>query len=308
MIANAAKWQGRVRYIHHAHPTGLADAFNRVAKLAASDFVVFLSADDLIDRDLLENLERGLLAFPEARFCYVANRYIDATGQPVSPQSPQGPSSPCLLAGQEYVRNYLMGCLANQHVHRCLGFAVERKLLEECPFRKEAGILADEDLFIRLAAKTKVVGIATPHASVRMHSGAISSRMESLNFRVAADYVSLIRFIETEPQHVAEQDRPVVYELLYRSLSLLLLEAILRGRRDLASQALRLMQESRLLIDDGTAGSLIKARGGILALIYARPRVTTIYRLLVGTAESARKLKRMVIRASAPHISPEKSV
>ena len=297
-IATDPKWQARVRYVYNDKPTGFADAFNRVANLAKSDIVVFLSADDLLDPAHLEAVEGGFSTFPDARFCYVGSRYIDANGKPMSSPVRQSSSAPQLYDGKMYVHNYLMGCLTGNEIHRCVGIAVQRELMvERCGFRKDAGIMADNDFFIRIASKTKVIGISSPLASVRSHVGAISSRIDSLGLRVAEDYLYQIRFLKSEPRYIAEKDMLVVYELAYRSMNSLLREAVLRGRRELGSAGLRLMQESMALVGEEIAGPLIKSNGRILGFIHRGGWAVALYRAAVFAAERLKKVKRMVLAA-----------
>jgi GT2 family glycosyltransferase len=289
VIATDERWRDRVRYIYNDQASGFADAFNRVATLASSGFVVFLSADDLLDPTFLEHVEGGLTAYPHAKFCYVAARYIDAEGRRISPGRPESSRTAQLYDGRTYIFNYLTGCLSGNEVHRCVGTSVDRKLfVEECRFRKEAGILADNDFFIRIAKKTEVVGIAQQLASVRIHADAISSRQDSLNLRVAEDYLYQLRFLKAEPRHVTDQDLFVAYALACRSIGLLLAEAVLRGRRDLGSAALRLQQEASSLM--GRAPPIVPA-GLLFNVVYRWAWASSLYRGALSAAAMARWMK-----------------
>jgi glycosyltransferase involved in cell wall biosynthesis len=296
-IATDAKWHNRVRYVYNDKATGFADAFNRVARLASSEFVVFLSVDDVLDPSFLANVEGGLLTYPEAKFCYVAANYIDADGKPIPSTAMQPPSPPRLYVGKTYVHNYLAGCLAKTEIHRCAGTVVERRLfVEECQFRKEAGIMADNDFFIRIAAKTDIVGIAQPLASVRVHAGAISARMESLNLRVAEDYLYQIRFLESQPHFAAQADMRVIYILAFRSVNLLLEESLLRGRPDLYSACLRIIQELEAAIGVDICRNSIAQTGGLLQVVYRHRWIGRLYGLLVSMAALVKPLKRATFR------------
>jgi glycosyltransferase involved in cell wall biosynthesis len=293
-IATDAKWRGRVRYVYNDKASGFADAFNRVARLASSEFVVFLSADDVLAPSFLETIEGGLLTYPEAKFCYVAANYIGSDGKPIPSAATQLSSLPRLYDGKSYVHNYLVGCLTKTEIHRCAGTAVERRLfVEECQFRKEAGIMADNDFFIRIAAKTAVVGTAQPLASVRLHAEAISSRMESLSLRVAEDYLYQVRFLVTQPQYVAEEDMKLVYLLAFRSVALLLSEAVLRGRPDLCSAGILIMQELVSVIGPEASRASVAQTGTLPYLIYRWSWVRYLYKMNVSAASVGKKLKRI---------------
>jgi glycosyltransferase involved in cell wall biosynthesis len=295
-IATSAKWKGRVRYVYNHKATGFADAFNRVVSLANAEFVVLLSADDVLDDGFLETVEGGLLAYPEVKFCYVAARYIDADGKPMPSRQVLASSRlPRLYDGKVYVHNYLAGCFNHSEIHRCAGIVVEQKLfLQACQFRKEAGIMADNDFFFRIAALTNVIGIAQPLASVRLHSGAISARMESLNLRVSEDYLYQIQFLRNAPEYVAEEDMHFVYALALRSINLLLRESLLRGRPDLCSAALRMTQDVGTVIGPETCrNSIGYTRSLTLYLVYRYSLARRLYKMLVAGASIAKQVKRV---------------
>lgn len=296
-IATDVKWESRVRYVYNDNSTGFADAFNRVTVLAGNEFVVLLSADDVLHPSFLEAVEAGLLAYPEAKFCYVAADYIDGDGKLISPRAASQSSVPRLYDGKAYIHNYISGCLNNAEIHRCAGTVIERKLfVERCRFRKEAGIMADNDLFIRIAAETNVVGIALPLASVRVHADAISARMESLNLRVAKDYLFQIRFLASEAHTVAAPDVAMVHALAFRSINLLMQEALLRGRPDLYAAAIRIVRELELTIGADACCRSIAQIGSLLRLIYRHRSVGWLYGWLVSAAALAKPLKRATYR------------
>jgi len=300
-IATDTKWRGQVRYVFNARATGFADAFNRAARLAASEFVAFLSSDDTLDPNFLSSVESLLLAYPQAKFCYVASRYIDADGKPLSGCRPNCSSPPRLYDGRTYLRNYLTGCLNHSEIHRCAGVVVERKLfIEECPFRKEAGILADNDFFIRIAARTDVVGISEPLASVRVHKDSISSRMESLSLRVSKDYLYQVRFLRTHPECIAEEDACLVYSLAFRHLSSLFVEALWRGRPDLYSAGTRILQDLVAAIGPEASRKSIAGTGRALHVISHSRWARHLYGVAVRAAAAARRLKRMSLKTFMP--------
>jgi len=295
-IATDAKWRGRIRYVYNDKTTGCANAFNRAARLAASELVVFLSSDDLLDPSFLQIVEGGLLTYPEAKFCYAAAKYIGAEGKPLHAVAQNSQSPPRLYDGKTYVHNYLAGCLNGEEIHRLAGVVVERRLFDECQFRKEAGIMADNDFFIRIAARTNVVGIAEPLASVRVHADSISSRLESLNLRVSEDYLYQVRFLIAHPEHIAAEDMLLVHTLAFRNLAKLLSEALLRGRPDLYAAAVRIMRELVLAIGPEASRKSIAKTGNLLCAIYRWSWARYLYKAAVAAASAAKLLKRMRLR------------
>lgn len=307
-VATDGKWRERVRYEYNGNATGFADAFNRAAEMATSDFVVLLSADDVLAPGFLEAVEGALAAHPDVKFCYIAARYIDAAGMPLSASPIAMPAEPRRYDGKTYLHNYLAGFLNKAEIHRCAGTVVERRLLvEDCRFRKDAGIMADNDFFIRVAAKTDIVGIGQPLVSVRLHADAISARMESLNLRVAEDYLYQIRFLKAEPHLIAEPDMHIVLCLAARSLDGLLKESLLRARPDLHAAALRIGRDVQSLVGrEAWSAAMIQTKG-VLSIIGRHGWMGRLYGGAVFAAALAKPFKRTARRllvARKPNTRP----
>lgn len=289
-IATSERWNGRVRYEFNLEPSGFADAFNRVAGAAKSRFFVLLSADDLLDPNLLEEIEKALQSFPEAGFCYVGNRYMDKIGRQLSKPLENVRAPLRFLDGESYVRDYLSGILSGKEIHRCLGFAVERRLIvEECPFRKEAGILADNDFFLRVASKTKVVGINRQLASVRVHSGSETWRSDSLHLKLAEDYLFLISSLRGTST-IRGENLATVCHLACRIFNSLLKEAVSRGRMDLGDSALRLIRATADEIGEQPFREAMKQDCPILRCIYGMAGRVRLYRRMLALASWARNV------------------
>lgn len=249
--ARSPRWGGRVRYVFNDRSTGFADAFNRIAAIAEGDYVIILGADDVLDVHALSALEEGLLAFPGAGLCYAGYWYIDEKGRKVSSSPPPFSTEAVLHEGQAYSHAYLKGVHSGEHVHRCAGFAVDRILLRDrCPFRREAGLIADDDFFVRLGSLTTVVGISQPLVSVRRHSGAISSNIESLSLQLAEDYLVAVRTHATNPHNVLPQSIVIYHDLAARFLDALFLESLRRGRPQFLQRAFELQKQFDVLVPD----------------------------------------------------------
>lgn len=250
-IAKSPHWDGQVRYVFNDHSTGFADAFNRIGAIADGDYVTILGADDALDINALSVLEEGLLAFPDAGLCYTGFWYIDETGRKIGSSPRPFSTKATLYEGQSYLRAYLEGVQSGEHIHRCAGFAVDRMLLrEKCPFRREAGLIADDDFFVRLGGLTTVVGISQPLVSVRRHPGAISSKLESLALQLAEDYLVQVRARATDTYNVSPQSVVIYHGLARRFLDALFLESLRRGRPEFLQRAFELQQELGSLVPD----------------------------------------------------------
>jgi len=248
-IARADEWGRLVRYVYNEKPTGYADAFNRVFEYASSDYVTLLSYDDLLDSRFLLYVERAFNAYKEARHCFVGYHYITDTGA-VSSSSPwPHTTEPVLYSGRDYSHHYLEGVRDNRHINRCLGFVTERKLfIEQCRFRKEAGLITDDDFFVRLGAFTNVVGISEPLSSVRLHSASETSRLDSLVEKLATDYLFQVRWYSTNVSHIDEYHVRIIYSLAVRFISELLFNGLKIKDTVQVEKASRYKMEMELLL------------------------------------------------------------
>jgi len=239
-IANSREFRGKVRYIFNERSTGWVDAFSRAAALAKGDFVTILGCDDLLHKDFLLHVEQALVKNPAARLCFTGHHYINADGF-VQGASPEPHSvNPILYAGKDYAGRYLRGVYSGNHIHRFLGIAVSRNLLlKDCPIRKEAGLIADDDLFVRLGAITDVVGISMPLSSVRNHEASVTGRLESLVLRLAEDYLFQVR--NRKPHiHIEAKDAEIYHCLAARFINELMLNGLMTGKIEWVLKAISL--------------------------------------------------------------------
>jgi len=243
-IIRAPEFRGQVTYFYNKHSTGFADAWNRAAGKAGSDFVTILHQDDLLHPEYLYHIEKALLSYPVARHLYAACSYIDADGNvtaiPPAPHSPE----PVLYSGKEYAHNYLNGVITNIHIHRCPGVMTARDLLlSECTYRKEAGHIADDDFFMRIGMHTDVVGISQPLASYRQHAGSATGQLDLLSLKLAEAYIFQIRFHHTGSSILNAEDITKINRLAVRFTNALLFQGLLYKRSDWTKRALELRAE-----------------------------------------------------------------
>lgn len=221
-FAKSSEWGGRVKYYFNPKPTGFADAWNRAAIKATSDFVSILHHDDLLDPGYLQAIEAGLTRFPQARHAFTACRYINATGEVDVNRiaTVQNSPDPILLSGRDYARSYLRGVWNNRHIHRCPGVTTARALLmEQCAYRKVAGHIADDDFFYRVGAFTDVVGISKPMASYREHDTSATSSLKLTDLVLARDYLFQIRHRADRTGLLAPKDEALFEKLAVRFLN-----------------------------------------------------------------------------------------
>jgi len=246
-IIRSARWGGRVRYVRRENPTGFADAWNRAAEFAQSEFVAILHQDDLLHRDFLLRIEEAAAAFPGCRHFYTGYYYIDENGERTGVSPLPHMTAPERISGKEYAHRYLMGVVANRHLHRCPGVVTERRLVvEKCRYRKEAGLIADDDFFLRVGAFTDVVGISEPLASFRNHEHSETGKLQSVSHRLAMDYLFQVRSYHSGPALLDAEDIGRLEGQAVRFTDAYLLESLIGNRREdiAAARDLRLELES----------------------------------------------------------------
>jgi len=263
-IAESSRWSGQVRYVRNDTSTGFADAWNRCARLASGDFVVLLHQDDLLAPTYLWSIEKALERFPRARHVYTGCSYINADGLQIGTTPTPHEAEPVLYPGREYASRYIQGVEANKHIHRCPGVATARSLvIEECPYRKEAGLIADDDFFLRVGVFTDVVGISQPLASYRIHPGSVVGQERSLVARLARDYLYQVRWYAQGPGVLGSEDVMRIRRLAVRFVNLLLFESIAKHQEDGVREAVSLKHELDSLYP-GLFSKLAKPWGRLL--------------------------------------------
>jgi glycosyltransferase involved in cell wall biosynthesis len=243
-IIHSMELKANIRTMYNNNPTGYADAFMRIARYAKGDYVVFLSCDDLLADDFLLHVEKAMEKYPASRHVYSGCYYIDENGirKGASPE-PHSPE-PVLFPGKIYSQNYLRSVFQGNNIHRFLGFAIERNLLlNECPIRKEAGLIMDDDMFVRVGAFTDVVGISQPLVSVRIHSMSEAGKLESLSLKLAEDYLFQTKNYASHSTHLDPEDILLYHKLNSRFVDSLFLEGVRKGRGDWVERAICLREE-----------------------------------------------------------------
>jgi glycosyltransferase involved in cell wall biosynthesis len=251
LIANSSEWAGKVRYIFNSEATGFADAFNRIAKLAKGDFITILGCDDLLGVNFLKNIEMLLSESPSALLCYTGHYYIDSMGI-IKGCSPEPHSiTPIMYSGKDYSSRYLRGVFLGNHINRFTGVAIDRNFfLNECPLRKEAGLVADDDFFVRVGGKTDlIVGVSQPLVSVRNHTFSVTGRLYSLPLRLAEDYLFQVKFPHGH-NHLDIHDVNLYKILADKFIYLLLLDGLRKNNNQLVIKSISLHKALNLEAPD----------------------------------------------------------
>ena len=248
-ILHSPEWAGKVRYIFNEHSAGFVDAWNRVVQLARSDFVTIVHQDDLLDPEYLLHIERALLSSPRCQHIYCGYYYIDAVGSRIGESPKPHQLTPVIRSGKEYAHRYLEGVIHNRHIHRCPGVTTARRLLlDKCSYRKEAGLIADDDFFLRVGQFTDVVEISQPLASFRRHGESETARLESLSHRLAQDYLFQTKEYQTRPSFLADSDITRIHDQAVRFINSFFLESILKSNPERIEKAGQLRQECERLV------------------------------------------------------------
>ncbi len=250
-IINDVSEQSAIRYIRNDTPTGFVDAWNRVIQYSRSDYVSVLHQDDLLDEHYLMRAEEAFRQYPNAQHLYCGYHYIDAVGKRVQSSTLPDETTPRLVSGKEYATRYLRGIVHNKHVHRCPGVTTARPLLvTTCSYRKEAGLIADDDFFIRVGKFTDVIGISQPLASFRVHDSSATSRLESIARQLARDYMYEVQFHLRNKEYLDDDGRMMLEQLATRFIWTLLYDGITAGNTEWMNEA----REYGTLLDGMASG------------------------------------------------------
>jgi len=119
--------------IHLSHAPTLAESRNQGAAHSDADWLIFLDADDRLERRYIESMldERGMTGAGDVRWPSVLYRRADGVDRLPEALPPQ----PTLLMGN----------------HLVIGSMMRRSLFDDVGGFRELPILEDWDLFIRLA-------------------------------------------------------------------------------------------------------------------------------------------------------------
>jgi glycosyltransferase involved in cell wall biosynthesis len=161
---------GRIRVYRNEQNLGAVRNWNRALAKATGDYVSLLNHDDLYGPFWLSFAVHHLEKNPHIGWVATAHHIIDADGRPLAvicrfPVTGEIPRTEAFL---EIAKLNGLGP----------GFVARRELLEEMGYYDvDAGPQADNDLFLRLAAKHALYYSATyPHTAWRLHADNLTHR------------------------------------------------------------------------------------------------------------------------------------
>lgn len=243
-----SEFSDSILYFHNPVATGFADAWNRAIGKASGDFVTILHQDDLLHQDYLYHVEKAIGLYPNARHIYTGCHYINSQGDILKDTPHPHSLEPILYTGKQYAQNYFNGLINYNHIHRCSGVTTHRGLLlNDCTYRREPGLIADDDFFLRVGNFTNVVGISQPLASFRMHDNSTTAKLKSLSLQLAEDWIYQIRYYQKK-QPLFDDGINHLNLFAIKYINLLLFQSLIDGKIDLKETAVKLRNEIDALI------------------------------------------------------------
>lgn len=187
-VAICQRYSNRIKvYQNPQGPSGFVNGWNHAIAKATGDYISILHQDDLLAPTFLEEIEKALIIYPNAKHLFAPCNYIDRNGK--SLQEPEYCTGEIKkYTGREYVRVYQT--VGHPHIHRCPGVVTHRDIFKVCQYREEAGHIADDDFFYRVGMYTSVVGVLKPLASYRLHEKSETGHLDNTQLvrRLAHDY------------------------------------------------------------------------------------------------------------------------
>ena len=123
-------------------------------------------------------------------------------------------------------------------------------LLNKCSSRKEAGLIADDDFFLRVGEFTDVVGISQPLSSFRVHRDSATGQLASISQRLAEDYLFQTRYYHSHESILDKADIQLIEGQAIRFINAYLLESMISVDSHGQEEALRLRQGFEALVSD----------------------------------------------------------
>lgn len=189
------KYKEKIKiFLNREGPSGFVNGWNNAINKASGDFVSILHQDDVLHPDFLLKAEEVLTEHPQINHLFVSCNYIDGNGDNIA-VFPKHQEPVVLLEGIDYVRAYQADYGNMPHIHRCPGVLTHRSVFEICSYNPEAGHIADDDFFYRVAKHATVAGILYPLAYYRIHQSSETGALGDYKLvkRLSRDYIFQVK-------------------------------------------------------------------------------------------------------------------
>ncbi len=177
-------------------PSGFVNGWNKALAFASCEYISILHQDDFFYPDFFHKVEVALQIHPDVRHLFAVCDYVDEESRIVS-GFPFMAERLVRYSANAYVKAYQQEYGQFPHIHRCPGVVTHRSIFnhEGCRYRSEAGHIADDDFFYRVAQYTDVIGLLTPLAAYRIHSSSATGVLGDLKLirRLSLDYLFQVR-------------------------------------------------------------------------------------------------------------------
>ncbi len=161
----------RVRHVRHRENTGLVRNFNYAIEHNASEYLVILQDDDILEPSFVS---RSLAAFeqhPSAALSFSDTTNIDVAGQPLPATADPFDFDGGLIDGHHYLRRVVAGENLVINVSNVVMRA--SALADVGAFdAPHSTITINSNLYFRLAARFDFVHVSEPLVQIRKHAGA----------------------------------------------------------------------------------------------------------------------------------------
>lgn len=226
---------GRVRFYRNKQTLGVPANWNCALEKASGEFVGLLNHDDLIGPFWLAFAVRVLGTNPHAGWASTAFRIIDERGQALGAVCRFGESGP-LARAEAFAQLTRLNGLGPVYLAR-------RQILAEIGgYDESAGPGADNDLFLRLAARYPLYYSCNPHhAAWRLHPDNLTHR-----WGIVAQTTEGLRTLDktfNDPSLPEElrQFEKASYHYFYRKIQARARERVAQGETEIALQLTRLL-------------------------------------------------------------------
>jgi glycosyltransferase involved in cell wall biosynthesis len=201
----------RVRFFQNSVNVGPVRNWNLAIKKASGEFVGLLNHDDLYNPFWLTFAVHSLKKYPHIGWVQSAFQIIDDKGQILQVISPFAETGE-IERTEAFLRTATLNGLGP-------GFLVRRTILEMCNYYDPAaGPGADNDLYLRLAAKYPLYYSNTPLVSWRLHSTNLTHRWGVSEQIVEGFYVLQKAFTDPSLSEELRLMRESCYDYFYRKV------------------------------------------------------------------------------------------